>query len=86
MIIPVDEDQRLTKPTGLVDAAHAAGLLVSIWTFRPENQFLAADFRSDKGVSARNEEGSIAEMQRYLATGVDAIFTDDPALGRRAIS
>ena len=86
MIIPVDKDQRLTKPTGLVDAAHKAGLLVSVWTFRPENHFLAVDFRSDQGDAARNEAGSIAEMQRYLATGVDAIFTDDPALGRRAIS
>lgn len=86
MIIPVDKDQRLTRPTGLVDAAHKAGLLVSIWTFRPENHFLAADFRSDKGDTARNEAGSVAEMQRYLATGVDAIFTDDPALGRRAMS
>jgi glycerophosphoryl diester phosphodiesterase len=86
MIIPVDKDQRLAKPTGLVEAAHKAGLLVSIWTFRPENHFLAADFRSDQGDAARNEAGSIAEMQRYLATGVDAIFTDDPALGRRAIS
>lgn len=86
MIIPLDKEQRLAKQTGLVDAAHKARLLVSIWTFRPENHFLAADFRSDKGDAARNEAGSIAEMQRYLATGVDAIFTDDPALGRRAMS
>jgi glycerophosphoryl diester phosphodiesterase len=85
MIIPLAPDQRLSKPTGLVEAAHNAGLLVSAWTFRPENHFLAADFRDDKGDAARNEAGSIAEMQRYLATGVDAIFTDDPALGRRAI-
>ena len=37
------------------------------------------------GDAARNPEGSIAEMQRYLVTGLDAFFTDDPALGRRAI-
>lgn len=41
-------------------------------------------FRSDKGDAARNEAGSITEMQRHVATGVDAIVTDGPALGRRA--
>jgi glycerophosphoryl diester phosphodiesterase len=29
--------------------------------------------------------GSIAEIKRYLATGIDGLFTDDPALGRTAI-
>jgi len=24
-------------------------------------------------------------MRAYLATGIDAFFTDDPALGRRAV-
>jgi len=24
-------------------------------------------------------------MQAYIATGIDSFFTDDPALGRRAI-
>ena len=39
----------------------------------------------DKGDAARNPAGSVAEMRRYLATGLDAFFTDDPALGRQAI-
>lgn len=85
MIIPLGPDQRLAQPTGLVDAAHKAGLLVGVWTFRPENHFLAADFRNDAGDAARNEAGSVAEMKRYLATGLDAIFTDDPGLGRQVI-
>jgi glycerophosphoryl diester phosphodiesterase len=85
MVIPVDAQQKLGQPTGIVEAAHKAGLKVSIWTFRPENHFLAADFRDGKGDAARNEAGSVAEMKRYLATGLDAIFTDDPALGRQAI-
>jgi glycerophosphoryl diester phosphodiesterase len=29
--------------------------------------------------------GSIAEIKRYLATGIDGFFTDDPALGRAAV-
>ncbi len=85
MVIPLNGDQRLGQPTGLVEAAHQAGLLVSAWTFRPENLFLAADFRNDQGDGARNPAGSIAEMQRYLAIGIDAIFTDDPALGRQVV-
>jgi glycerophosphoryl diester phosphodiesterase len=85
MVMPLKPDGRLSTPSGLVDAAHKAGLLVGVWTFRPENQFLAADFRSDRGDAARNETGSIAEMQRYLAIGLDAFFTDDPGLGRRAM-
>ena len=86
MVIPLGADQRLAHPTGLVEAAHRAGLLVGVWTFRPENQFLAADFRDGAGPTARNPAGSLAEMKRYLATGLDAIFTDDPALGRQAIA
>ncbi|MFC3440807.1 glycerophosphodiester phosphodiesterase [Sphingobium rhizovicinum] len=85
MIIPLAADGRLAQPTGLVEAAHKAGLLVSVWTFRPENHFLAADFRDAKGDAARNPAGSIAEMRRYLDAGLDAFFTDDPGLGRQAI-
>ena len=35
--------------------------------------------------NARNPEGSVAEIRRYLEAGIDAFFTDDPALGRRAV-
>lgn len=84
MLIPLDATGRLGTPTGLVAAAHAAGLLVGTWTFRPENAFLAADFRNGAGPGTRNEAGSLAEIRRYLATGLDAFFTDDPALGRVA--
>lgn len=84
-VIPLDKDGRLGEPTSLVKDAHTAGLLVRLWTFRPENRFLAADFRSDAGENARNDAGSVAEMKRYIATGIDGFFTDDPALGRRAL-
>ncbi|MBA5639658.1 glycerophosphodiester phosphodiesterase [Duganella sp. LX20W] len=84
-IIPLAKDGKLAQPTSLVDDAHRVGLRVEPWTFRPENRFLAADFRDGAGENARNEAGSVAEMQRYLATGIDGFFTDDPALGRRAV-
>lgn len=86
MIIPLGSDGRLAAPTGLVEAAHQAGLLVGTWTFRPENRFLAADFRNGGAESSRNPEGSIEEMRHYIATGIDAFFTDDPRLGQMAVS
>ena len=85
-IIPLGPDGRLAKPTRLVADAHAAGLLVRPWTFRPENHFLAADFRDAAGDAARNPSGSLAEIRAYLAAGIDGFFTDDPAIGREAVS
>ena len=84
-IIPLQADGRLGTPTALVANAHQAGLLVHIWTFRPENRFLAADFRDGNGENARNEAGSVAEMRRYIAEGIDGFFSDDPGLGRIAV-
>ncbi len=85
-LIPLDKDGKLGQTAPLVENAHRAGLRVETWTFRPENRFLAADFRNGAGDNARNEAGSIAEMKRYLATGLDGFFTDDPALGRAAVA
>ncbi len=84
-LIPLDAAGRLATPTRLVADAHAAGLLVHTWTFRPENRFLAADFRNGAGDNARNPEGAIAEIRRYIAAGIDGFFTDDPAQGRLAV-
>jgi len=84
-VIPLGKDGRLAAQTSLVADAHKAGLLVHVWTFRPENAFLAADFRNGADPNVRNEAGSIAEMRRYLETGIDGLFSDDSALGRMAI-
>ena len=84
-LIPVNPEGRLLAPTPLIAEAHRAGLLVGTWTFRPENRFIAANYRNAEGDGARNAEGSVAEIRRYLAAGVDAFFTDDPALGRLAV-
>jgi glycerophosphoryl diester phosphodiesterase len=85
-IIPLGPGGRLAAPTSLVADAHKAGLLVHVWTFRPENYFLAADFRDANGPAARNETGSIREMQTYIRTGIDGFFSDDPGLGRKALA
>jgi glycerophosphoryl diester phosphodiesterase len=84
-VIPLGKNERLAAPASLVADAHRAGLQVVVWTFRPENAFLAADFRNGAGPNARNEAGSIAEMRRYLETGIDGLFSDDTALARAAI-
>ena len=68
----------------LVHDAHAAGLKVIVYTFRPENHFLG-NHAGDGGATARNEAGSTRQIREYLALGIDAFFTDDPALGRRAV-
>jgi glycerophosphoryl diester phosphodiesterase len=85
-VIPLGADGRLAAPTPLVADAHKAGLLVHIWTFRPENMFVAGDFKDGGAPNARNPAGSIAEMKHYIAAGVDGFFTDDPGLGRQAIA
>ncbi|NVD98427.1 glycerophosphodiester phosphodiesterase [Massilia sp. BJB1822] len=83
-LIPLKADGKLAEPTSLTADAKAAGLRVETWTFRPENRFLAADFRDGGSEHARNPAGSVAEMRRYLKLGLDGFFTDDPALGRLA--
>jgi glycerophosphoryl diester phosphodiesterase len=84
-IIPFDAQQDLDKPTDLVRDAHAAGLKVEPYTFRPENHFLPRDKREGEAAAMRHDAGSIAEMRAFLDAGVDGFFTDDPALGRTAV-
>jgi glycerophosphoryl diester phosphodiesterase len=84
-IIPLDVDGALAAPTMLVRDAHAAGLEVHPYTFRPENQFLPRSLWLGDDPATVNEAGSIAEIRAYLDTGIDAFFTDAPAIGRRAL-
>ena len=72
-------------PSSLVRDAHAAGLLVHPYTFRPENGFLPAPLRAAGGADTRSPQGAIVEIHAYLAAGIDGFFTDDPAIGRQAV-
>jgi glycerophosphoryl diester phosphodiesterase len=75
-IIPRDSAGFLTTPTTLVQDAHRAGLDVHPYTFRAENQFLPADFRSS---TVPNQYGDLfAEIEAFKATGIDGLFTDNP--------
>ncbi len=85
LLIPVDADGSLGAPTSLAKDARAAGLQVWPYTFRPENHFLPKALREGEDPRGRNEAGSLAEIRAYLALGIGGFFTDDPALGRRAV-
>ncbi|MDH1264621.1 glycerophosphodiester phosphodiesterase [Pseudomonas sp. GD03944] len=80
-VIPRDATGNLGTPTALVRDAHAAGLTVHPFTFRAENHFLPADLRSEGGPE---KQGDIEEeIRRFLATGIDGLFIDQPDIAVR---
>ena len=79
-IVPRDATQHLTEPTSLVKDAHRAGLLVHPYTFRPENNFLPADFQEGNPSSpvflgARGNQP--AELKLFYRLAVDGLFADN---------
>ncbi len=65
-------DRRVDGSTGVIEAAHAAGLLVHTWTFR--NDASGYGFADPQ-----------AEMAYYMRLGVDGVFTDFPDTGVAAL-
>ena len=85
MVIPRTAQNTLGTPTSLVADAHAAGLVVHPYTFRPENPFLPVELRRGN-VASPTERGDLAaEITIFLRAGIDGFFTDDPAIGRAAL-
>jgi glycerophosphoryl diester phosphodiesterase len=78
-VIPRNVDGTLGRPTALVADAHAAGLKVHPYTFRAENTFLPLDFRVGSDATAYGR--AIDEQVRFLQTGIDGLFTDQPDIG-----
>lgn len=68
LMIPRDSVGKLLSPTSLVSDAHAASLLIHVWTFRNENCFLPLEF----------QEISQSEYELFFKLGIDGIFTDNP--------
>ena len=68
LILRARPDGSIGQPTTLVRDAHAAGLLVHIWTIRSDAPFLPAMWRGDQA----------AELRAFKAAGVDGLFTDFP--------
>ncbi|WP_406150630.1 glycerophosphodiester phosphodiesterase [Streptomyces sp. NBC_01012] len=76
LVIPQDEDGRLTSPTTLVADAHARGLILHPYTMRNENTFLPADFR--RGTDPNAYGDAFGAFRTYFETGIDGIFSDNP--------
>mgnify|MGYP003665929346 FL=1 len=74
---------QMEEPSGLVEAAHKAGLVVHPWTFRRENYFLPADFKC--GIDPREPGDLQGEIRAYMAAGVDGLFSDNPGIAVTAI-
>lgn len=83
LIIPRAANNQLGTPTSLVADAHAAGLIVHPYTFRPENYFLPAELQVGTDPLAKGK--AVEEITAFLKTGIDGFFNDDPANGRAAI-
>lgn len=69
LVIAPAADGSPGQPTALVRNAHAAGLLVHVWTLRSDRPFLPAMWRGDPA----------AEVRAFAQAGVDGLFTDFPA-------
>lgn len=86
VIIPRTAANELGATTSFVADAHAAGLKVHTWTLRPENPFLPTSMRAPVVTSLSQRGDAAAEITAYLNAGIDGFFTDDPAVGRAAVT
>ncbi|WP_350352962.1 glycerophosphodiester phosphodiesterase family protein [Microbacterium sp. A8/3-1] len=77
--ISVSKRMLLARGNTIVEDAHERGLKVFTWTCRPENAFLAAEFRGPGGKGAFGDYES--EWGVIARTGVDGVFVDHPDLG-----
>ena len=84
-IMPLRPDHTFAEPTALVRDAHAVGLELHPYTFRPENHFQPKHLWQGNDPRTFNAAGSVAEIRAYLDAGIDGFFTDAPALGREAV-
>lgn len=79
-------DKGSVQTTSFISDAHAAGLKVHPYTFRPENNYLPTPLKCSQDKPAeRCPSGALKEFEAYFKAGVDGVFTDDPALGREAV-
>jgi glycerophosphoryl diester phosphodiesterase len=77
-----NDEQRMTGTSGLVDAAHFAGLTVTPWTLRAENAFLPLQLR--RGEDPAGLGDALAEARLLIGMGVDGLITDSPDIAQRA--
>ena len=75
LVVDKGADGAIGPTTSLVRDAHAAGLLVHIWTIRSDAPFLPAMWKGDQA----------AEVRFFARAGVDGMFTDFPANAVKAL-
>jgi glycerophosphoryl diester phosphodiesterase len=71
------------RSTGLVERAHAAGLVVHVWTLRAENFFLPPLLRRGEQPAAHGDLATLVRL--FVAERVDGLFADQPDLVRAAL-
>jgi glycerophosphoryl diester phosphodiesterase len=81
-IVPRDAAGTSLAPTSFVRDAHAAGLDVVAYTFRPENAFLPLELRSSANPAEYGN--AIAELKQFFDLGVDGVFTDNADIAKAA--
>ncbi|WP_308249782.1 glycerophosphodiester phosphodiesterase [Sphaerisporangium fuscum] len=86
LVLPQDKHGTLREPTSLVEDAHDAGLTVHVWTVRPENVNLPADFRvgDPREPGYERAHGDVEGwLRRLYGLDVDGVFADDPGVAAR---
>ncbi|MDF2575237.1 MAG: glycerophosphodiester phosphodiesterase [Agromyces sp.] len=81
--IPRTADGTLGTPTQVIGDAHRAGLDVHGWTFRRENAFLPAEFRSSSDPTGIGDLAG--EIRVFVEAGLDGLFSDNPDVAVAAI-
>jgi len=75
-IVPKDAAGNWLEPTSFVDDAHDAGLFVTPYTFRNENNYLPAALKL--GADPAGFGNAFGEYAKFYALGVDGVFSDHP--------
>jgi glycerophosphoryl diester phosphodiesterase len=83
MVIPVVAGA-LGAPTSLVADAHAVGLDVHPYTFRPENPYLPSTLRNGSDITVYGNDQ--AEYLAFFNAGVDGVFSDAADRARSAVT
>ncbi|MBX3509594.1 MAG: glycerophosphodiester phosphodiesterase [Hyphomonadaceae bacterium] len=81
-LIIQEQENGSSAQTDLIARAHAAGLLVHVWTLRAENHFLPPRWRRGDPATSdymRQHGDFDAELRAFYAAGVDGVFSDFPA-------
>jgi glycerophosphoryl diester phosphodiesterase len=78
LVLALEDGGVANGTTDLVSRLHSRGLRAYSWTLRPENRFLAANFRRGAADAFGDWQ---SEFELILRTGIDGVFVDHPDLG-----